>query len=408
MNHAQVQAILAGVIPEVKAAIAAAQAPLIVRISELEARAPAKGEKGDPGRDGVDGKDGAAGENGRDGRDGIDGKDGAQGERGLAGGDGVDGAPGAPGKDGLDGKDGAPGRDGKDGAPGKDGRDGVDGKDGRAGKDSDPEFVKGQVAAAVASAMGDVLKGLPVEFMVNDAGELCATYPGGQVKSFGRVRGEPGKDGASVMDAEVNGDGQLVLRMNDGRAPAAVGNVRGAPGSAGKDGRDGRAGRDAIELHILPGIDESRSYAEGVCARWRGGVIRAERQTDPVVDDNIQTAGWGVILEGIAEFEERLIDDGRAIERVTVMTGGRTVTNRFETAQVIDRGVWKEGPYKRGDGVTLGGSFFIAQRDTTTKPETPNCDWRLAVKRGRDGRDGKPGERGAPGPKGERGERGGS
>ena len=50
--------------------------------------------------------------------------------------------------------------------------------------------------------------------------------------------------------------------------------------------------------------------------------------------------------------------------------------------------------YAKGDGVTFGGSLFIAQTDAPAgKPEeTP--DWRLAVKRGREG---KPGPKGIDG-----------
>lgn len=81
---------------------------------------------------------------------------------------------------------------------------------------------------------------------------------------------------------------------------------------------------------------------------------------------------------------------------------------KFSLPIVIDRGMWREGKFERGDGVTWGGSFFIAQRDTSAKPET-SPDWRLAVKRGRDGvngKDGKPGPEGKPGPRGEVGPRG--
>lgn len=50
---------------------------------------------------------------------------------------------------------------------------------------------------------------------------------------------------------------------------------------------------------------------------------------------------------------------------------------------VLDAGIYKEGAaYQAGDGVTWGGSFWIAQKDTTSKPDSG--DWRLAVKRGRD------------------------
>jgi integrin beta 3 len=94
--------------------------------------------------------------------------------------------------------------------------------------------------------------------------------------------------------------------------------------------------------------------------------------------------------------------DGGRTQRWLI--GGKTLD--LKTATVLDAGVWKEGVYQRGDAVTHGGSLWIAQQDTSTKPDTPQCDWRLAVKRGRDGKDGKPGERGAAGPRGEQGQRG--
>jgi hypothetical protein len=89
-------------------------------------------------------------------------------------------------------------------------------------------------------------------------------------------------------------------------------------------------------------------------------------------------------------------DGGRTLRW---MFGGKTVD--VKTATVLDAGVWKEGAsYNWGDAVTHGGSLWIAQKDTQTKPDTPDCHWRLAVKRGRDGKDGKPGERGPTGAKG--------
>jgi len=86
----------------------------------------------------------------------------------------------------------------------------------------------------------------------------------------------------------------------------------------------------------------------------------------------------------------------RAIKTASVTTsdGGRTLrwaigetVHEITTAIVLDAGVWKEGTaYVAGDGVTLGGSFFIAQSATTAKPGKSD-EWRLAVKRGTDGRD---------------------
>lgn len=83
-------------------------------------------------------------------------------------------------------------------------------------------------------------------------------------------------------------------------------------------------------------------------------------------------------------------------DMATEYDGERTITLRFQRGEnvktfafdmpvVIDRGVWKEGGYKAGDGVTWAGSFWIAQNDTTAKPDSGE-DWRLAVKRGRDAR----------------------
>ncbi|UEM13677.1 hypothetical protein J4G43_004980 [Bradyrhizobium barranii subsp. barranii] len=54
-----------------------------------------------------------------------------------------------------------------------------------------------------------------------------------------------------------------------------------------------------------------------------------------------------------------------------------------------DAGVWaQDRGYKHGHGVTHGGSYFIAQRDTQPgeKPGDADSGFRLAVKRGRDAR----------------------
>jgi Collagen triple helix repeat (20 copies) len=83
--------------------------------------------------------------------------------------------------------------------------------------------------------------------------------------------------------------------------------------------------------------------------------------------------------------------------KVTTTDGGRTLSvslagtvHEIKTGIPIHVGLWKENTtYLAGDGVTHGGQFFIAQRDTTTKPLTSD-DWRLVVQRGRDGRDWRP------------------
>ena len=99
-------------------------------------------------------------------------------------------------------------------------------------------------------------------------------------------------------------------------------------------------------------------------------------------------------------LEDRVVEQvGRALKTATFTSpdGGRTLrwavgeaVHEIKTAIVLDAGVWKEGTScVAGDAVTLGGSLFIAQSDTTAKPGASD-DWRLAVKRGNDGRDYRP------------------
>lgn len=344
--------------------------------------AGAKGDAGMRGEPGAMGERGIPGADGKDGRDGIDGKDGALGLTGNNGRDGADGKDGVPGIAGNDGRDGV---DGKDGAPGRD------------GKDIDPalvEQVAGKLAGMDATATrlaADVatFNALPVapnSFLINDGGELVAVYPDGATKHVGIVRGKDGMRGASVMDGSVDAGGQLILRMSDNRIINA-GAVRGEPG---RDGVAGLRGRDATEIKPLAGIDETRSYAEGVYARYRGGMIRAERQTDPMMKGDLAEAGWSVALEGITEEIERALDDGRQIERTTTYTSGKAFTRRITTAAMVWRDVWTDGEYLPGDVVTRDGSMWHCQCATRAVPGS-GTDWKLCVKRGANGKDGKDG-----------------
>lgn len=87
-------------------------------------------------------------------------------------------------------------------------------------------------------------------------------------------------------------------------------------------------------------------------------------------------------------FDLSLSEDGRTVT-VKMQAGETTIEKSLRIPSVIDRGPYKSGnEYEKGDGVTHGGSFWIAQDD---KPEgVPGMGgkgWRLAVKKGRDGRD---------------------
>lgn len=139
--------------------------------------------------------------------------------------------------------------------------------------------------------------------------------------------GEPGRDGLDAVSFLIDKEGHLHVTMSNGTTKD-LGPIHGKDGEPGKNGIDGLdgVGFDDMTCDIRD---------DGVYLMWeKGEVIKEARLPVP-----------------------------------------------------IDRGVWKEGStYKRGECVTWGGSLFIAQEDTSDKPETGKS-WRMAVKRGRDGKD---------------------
>jgi hypothetical protein len=343
-------------------------------------------------QNGIDGKDGVSGRDGIDGKDGRDGVDGAPGAFGAPGRDGRDGVDGKgvdmdmigvlvkaevarlldgwerpkdgrDGRDGTDGKDGADGKeigqdqvivmvaaetervlatwerpqDGRDGRDGVDGIDGVNGKDGRDGIDGKSvdiyrvlEMVKIDVATALE------------EWPRPKDGRDGIDGKDGRDGIDG-VKGEPGLPGLNGIGATgafQDRDGNLVITMNDGSV-ANVGRVQGPPGTDGKDGRNGKDGQDG-----------------------RDGF-------------------------GFEDMNEELDSDGRTVIR-RYARGEEVKEFKHVFDVVLDRGVWKETTYQRGDCVSWGGQLYIAQKETSTKPLTPEAtdDWRLAVKKGRDGKDG--------------------
>lgn len=172
------------------------------------------------------------------------------------------------------------------------------------------------------------------------------------------------KDGESVPPTEV----QRMVEQAVAKAMQAV-----------PPPKDGQAGRDALQLELQPCIDLEKAYPRGTYARHAGGLWRAFEATKGM-------HGWECVVDGIADL--RIEQDGRQFTLVARTSSGEEVSKSVKVAALVDRGVFKmDEPYEAGDGVTWGGSFFIAQKDAPGgRPGEPGCDgWRLAVKRGRDG-----------------------
>jgi collagen type III alpha len=389
-----------GVIHATRDYLARNVAPLKRRVELLEQRAPEKGEKGDPGkdgqsvdpsviikaavdavaalpkpRDGIDGKDADAEAIAqkaidvvvkflddvpipKDGAPGARGADGTKGERGEQGEKGERGEKGDPGEPGTAGKDGAPGLSGKDGErglAGKDGKDGAPGAPGLKGQDADPALVAEMVSKAVAEA-------LPL--MLQKA--LEAASPDFIAKMLAQVpKPADGKDGRDGIDG-VNGKD-------------------GSDGIAGKDGADGAAGKDVEietvrslivrELGFLPPAQPGKDADPEV---MQAMILRA---VDDLPKPKDGEDGLGFDDLTIEEKDERTL-------AFVFRRGDRQKRFDYKLPTLIDRGTYKSGAvYERGDTITYGGSLFIAQRDTlpTEKPEDGSGAFRLAVKRGRDG-----------------------
>ena len=361
--------VLKAVAEVVKDQIGKAFASLRGRIDDIESQikslpAPEKGEKGDKGDPGI-GEPGPIGPVGPAGKDGIGivgeaGQPGLNGKDGAPGRDGKDGAPGNPGEKGIDG---APGRDGKDGAQGAKGLDGINGKDGKDGSNG----IDGKDAPAVD------IKALSEAITEKVLGAIPKPKDG-----------LDGKDGASVDPEAV----RILVAAEVTKAVAGL-----PPPKAGRDGRDGRAGdaglpgRDALDIDILEGIDESASYQRGTYAHHRGGTLKAYRTTDPIQGKDFQAAGWQVIQEGIADAGSALAADEQTVVQSLELTSGKLLVSKFEIPTLIHKGIWKsDQEYKRGHFVTTAGSTWHCNELTKDRPGVSKA-WTLVVKRGSDGKD---------------------
>jgi hypothetical protein len=336
------------VVTAVEAAITRATAPLIARIAELEARAPVPGERGPAGEPGQPGEKGLDGQAGRDGADGRDGKD------------------ADPVSDERVSEAVAKWMEVNPPKAGERGADGADGKDGATAEDLRP-MVEELVSAAMATIPlpRDGRDG--IDGKDGQPGEKGAAGPAGEKGDPGEPgdRGEPGpvgergidgKDGLGLAGFVVDRDGNLIA-TNTAGATFNLGRVIGQDGVDGRDGKDGERGADGRD-----GLEPDRILAE-----------------------------WG--------------EDGRTLT-LKFVYGDAAMVIETESAPapfVVDRGSFKLGSeYDKGDAVTWGGQFWIANGKTAEKPGG-NDDWRLAVRKGRDGKDGKDGERGPEGKAGKDG-----
>lgn len=191
-------------------------------------------------------------------------------------------------------------------------------------------------------------------------------------------RGRDGIDGKDGKDAEPLDLKSVVAEVLE-KMPAP------APGKDGKDGQKGADGRSFT-------IEEAKSLLDAHLARWeldfeRRATDALQRSIDRVEKpkDGVNGVDGKDGIDGLGFDDLTVEHDGERGFKFMFTKGDRVKSFDFSVPVVLDRGFYREGDaFEKGDGVTFGGSYWISQTFTRTKPEIGNADWRLAVKKGRD------------------------
>jgi integrin beta 3 len=178
--------------------------------------------------------------------------------------------------------------------------------------------------------------------------------------------------------------GEIDARLKTIEAmPAAE---KGEPGRDGKDGHDGVDGRsvtaEEVAAAIEPRIDAAIARAVLDVERRAQGVLERAVERMPRPADGKDGA------DGFNLDDLQIEDDGEGMLTLRFVRGELVRERTIRLPSVSDRGVFREGDdYRKGAGVSFGGSWWIAQKDAPQGKPGSSEDWRLAVKRGRDGRD---------------------
>ncbi len=259
---------------------------------------------------------------------------GPKGDPGERGEKGIDGARGDIGPQGEAGPVGPAGEKGMDGAVGPQGESGPPGPQGEAGP-------------------------------VGPAGEKGADgLPGPQGEKG--LEGAPGRDGKDAY----------ALAVEKGFAGTELQWLESLRGKDGENGigKDGRDGRDAVELSILPMLEDGKTYPSGVYARHAGGLVRTNG------------AGFDVIVNGVAGFEIEHTGE-RSFTVRSLLTDGTKHEKTVTLPVMLHRGLWKEQTYEHGDCVTRSNSTWHCRVASTTAKPGESPDWQLIVRQGERGRD---------------------
>lgn len=204
-----------------------------------------------------------------------------------------------------------------------------------------------------------------------------------------------GRDGADGKDGAPGLDGQSVdvvavaatIKELIKEAVAAM-----PPARDGRDGADGKDGTDGKSFTLC----EAEELLKHHWSSWELDFERRAAVTLEKALERMPKPANGVNgkdgVDGLGFDDLQVEHDGGRRVSLKFARGDRVKTFDLDLPVVIDRGIYEDGSsYFAGDGVTWGGSYWIAQSETKSKPDSPDSGWRLAVKKGRDGKDGRNG-----------------
>lgn len=230
---------------------------------------------------------------------------------------------------------------------------------------------------ALADGLVEIVKGYVSQAMLSLSGRLDSLEQ--KLAALPTPKdGVDGKDGQDGKDAPpIDADAVVAAVLAQVPTPAA-----GKDGEPGKDGQDGKSFT----------VDDAKALLEPEIAKW---ALDFERRAQDVLQrsiDRIPAPKDGVNgrdgrdgVDALGFDDLQVEHDGARGFTIKFAAGDRVKEFSFVVPVVLDRGYYKDGEaFEKGDGVTFGGSYWIAQSTTRTKPEIGNAEWRLAVKKGRD------------------------
>ncbi len=201
------------------------------------------------------------------------------------------------------------------------------------------------------------------------------------------IRGEQGQRGLTGDRGDAGDKGAQGERGIQGLQGEH--GQRGEQGLVGDKGEPGKAGERGVDGKSIT-LAEVEPFLEAMRAKWELDFERRAFAFMQGIIDRAPKAKDGVDGKdgiGFDNLSVEQLDERNCVVRFTL--GAIVKDFPIKLSALIDQGVWSESEteYLKGDGVSWGGSFFIAQKDAPEGEPGTSPDWRLAVKRGRNGND---------------------